>query len=71
MTDPTETLDNSAPSPHRRAFLKTAGAVGAAGALAAPLAGPMHGKYSLAPVAAAQAQPAMPKLSAQPWWPSK
>jgi hypothetical protein len=72
MTDPTETPDNSPASPDRRAFLKTAGAVGAAGAtLAAPLAGPMHGKYSLAPVSTAQAQPAAPKLSAQPWWPSK
>jgi kynurenine formamidase len=72
MTDPIETPDNSAASPDRRAFLKTAGAVGAAGAtLAAPLAGPMHGKYSLAPISAAQAQPALPKLSEQKWWPSK
>src|SRR2546430_2509289 len=72
MTDPTETPDNSPASPNRRAFLKTAGAVGASGAaLAAPLAGPMHGKYALAPIAAAQAQPATPKLSEQKWWPSK
>jgi kynurenine formamidase len=67
MTDPTEIPDESPESPNRRAFLKTAGAVGAAGALA----GPTHGKYALAPISAAQAQPAVPKLSAEKWWPSK
>jgi hypothetical protein len=67
MTDPTETADQSPASPDRRAFLKTAGAVGAAGALA----GPVHGKYALAPISTAQAQPATPKLSAEKWWPSK
>jgi kynurenine formamidase len=71
MTDPTEIPDEPPESPNRRAFLKTAGAVGAAGALTAPLAGPMHGKYALAPISAAQAQPATPKLSAEKWWPSK
>jgi len=65
MTDATDIPDESPKSPDRRVFLKTAGAVGAAGALAAPLAGPAHGKYALAPIAAAQAQPATPKLSEQ------
>ena len=67
MTDSTETPDDSQASPDRRNFLKTAGAIGAAGALA----GPAHGKYSLAPISTAQAQPAAPKLSTEKWWPSK
>src|SRR5262249_6962379 len=61
MTDNIDTSDDSPPG--RRTFLKTAATVGAAGALAAPLADPMHGKYALAPISTAQAQPAMPKLS--------
>src|SRR6185295_5335891 len=54
----------------RRTLLRTAGLAGAAGAA---LAGAMHGKFSLAPVAAAQAQTAtsMPKGVDKPWWPSK
>ena len=71
MTDTIDKPDESSASPDRRTFLKTAATVGAAGALAAPLAGPMHGKYSLAPISTAQAQPAMPKLSDKKWWPSK
>jgi len=67
MTDKIDTPEESAGSTDRRTFLKAAGAVGAGSALA----GAAHGKYSLAPIAAAQAQPAMPKLSTQKWWPSK
>ena len=54
----------------RRTLLRTAGLAGAAGAA---LAGAMHGKFSLAPVTAAQAQTAtsMPKGTDKPWWPSK
>src|ERR1700744_1555677 len=54
----------------RRTLLKTAGIAGAAGAA---LAGAMHGKFSLAPISAAQAQtPASyPKGTDKPWWPSK
>jgi len=54
----------------RRTLLRTAGLAGAAGAA---LAGAMHGKFSLAPVTAAQAQTAtaMPKGVDRPWWPSK
>ena len=54
----------------RRTLLRTAGLAGAAGAA---LAGAMHGKFSLAPVTAAQAQTAtsMPKGVDKPWWPSK
>src|SRR5215472_14998624 len=71
MTDTIDNSDESSASPDRRTFLKTAATVGAAGALAAPLAGAMHGKYALAPISTAQAQPAMPKLSDKKWWPSK
>src|SRR5262245_60327588 len=60
--------DGAPPSPDRRNFLKTAGIAGAAGAVA----GATHGKFGLAPIAAAQAQPASPpKLTAEKWWPSK
>src|ERR1700694_1144155 len=53
----------------RRTLLRAAGLAGAAGAA---LAGAMHGKFSLAPVTAAQAQTAaMPKGVDKPWWPSK
>jgi len=54
----------------RRTLLRTAGLAGAAGAA---LAGSMHGKFSLAPISAAQAQTAtsMPKGTDKPWWPSK
>src|SRR4029453_8291143 len=53
----------------RRTLLRTAGLAGAAGAA---LAGLMNGKFSLAPITAAQAQPAaMPKGTDKPWWPSK
>ena len=54
----------------RRTLLRTAGLAGAAGAA---LAGAMHGKFSLAPITAAQAQTAtaMPKGVDKPWWPSK
>src|SRR5919197_5165660 len=47
--------------PERRSFMKTA-TVGA-------VAGAMAGKFSLAPIAPAQAQPAGGRLT--PWWPSK
>jgi kynurenine formamidase len=51
-------------------LLRTAGLAGAAGAA---LAGAVHGKFSLAPISAAQAQTAtsMPKGTDKPWWPSK
>lgn len=53
----------------RRTLLRTAGIAGAAGAA---FAGAMHGKFSLAPITAAQAQTAaMPKGVDKPWWPSK
>ena len=54
----------------RRTLLRTAGLAGAAGAA---FAGAIHGKFSLAPVTAAQAQTAtsMPKGVDKPWWPSK
>src|SRR5262245_39233731 len=54
----------------RRTLLRTAGLAGAAGAA---LAGAVHGKFSLAPISAAQAQtaPSMPKGTDKPWWPSK
>src|ERR1700750_3017283 len=54
----------------RRSLLRTAGLAGAAGAA---LAGAMHGKFSLAPISAAQAQTgiSMPKGTDKPWWPSK
>ena len=54
----------------RRTLLRTAGLAGAAGAA---LAGAVHGKFSLAPISAAQAQTAtsMPKGTDKPWWPSK
>jgi TAT (twin-arginine translocation) pathway signal sequence len=60
---------DAAPSGDRRQFLKTAGVIGAAGAVA----GATHGKFGLAPVtpAQAQAQPAGARLSERPWWPSK
>jgi nitrous oxide reductase len=48
------------PSTDRRNFLKTAGAAGAVGAA---VAGAAYGKFSLAPIASAQAQTAAPKLS--------
>ena len=52
----------------RRTLLRTAGLAGAAGAA---LAGAVHGKFSLAPISAAQAQTAtsMPKGTDKPWWP--
>src|SRR5258707_6334800 len=56
------------PAADSRTFLKTAGIAGAAGAV---LAGAAHGKFGLAPIASAQAQPAAPKLSTDKWWPSK
>ena len=58
-----------APSAGRRDFLKGAGLVGAAGAVA----GAAHGKFALAPVSSAQAQPAAqpPAGAGQRWWPSK
>src|SRR5215813_8432133 len=60
--------DGAPPSPNRRSFLKTAGIAGAAGAVA----GAAHGKFGLAPIASAQAQPAAPpKLTTGKWWPSK
>src|SRR5262245_11542962 len=53
----------------RRTLLRTAGLAGAAGVA---LAGSTHGKFSLAPITAAQAQTtAMPKGTDKPWWPSK
>jgi hypothetical protein len=69
MTDIADrTPDDTPPSPDRRSFLKTAGIAGAAGAVA----GAEHGKFGLAPIAAAQAQPAAPpKLTTGKWWPSK
>jgi kynurenine formamidase len=63
-------MTDSADSPStadRRTFLKTAGIAGTTAALA----GAAHGKFGLAPIASAQAQPAAPKLSAEKWWPSK
>jgi kynurenine formamidase len=62
--------DGDAPkSSDRREFLKAASAVGAVGAA---VAGAVHGKFSLAPIAAAQAQTVQPpKLSSEKWWPSK
>jgi TAT (twin-arginine translocation) pathway signal sequence len=60
--------DDAPLTPDRRSFLKTAGIAGAAGAVA----GAAHGKFGLAPIASAQAQPAAPpKLTAEKWWPSK
>src|SRR5712672_3251359 len=69
MTDSVDrSPDDTPPSPDRRSFLKTAGIAGAAGAVA----GAAHGKFGLAPIASAQAQPAAPpKLSTAKWWPSK
>src|SRR5882757_4446627 len=72
MTDsadfPADPSDGS-PSADRRTFLKTAGIAGAAGAV---LAGAAHGKFGLAPIASAQAQPAAPpKLTQDKWWPSR
>ena len=46
----------------RRTLLRTAGLAGAAGAA---FAGAMHGKFSLAPVTAAQAQTAAPEVVAR------
>jgi hypothetical protein len=43
-------------APDRRSFLKTDGIAGAASAVA----GAAHGKFGLAPIASAQAQPAAP-----------
>ncbi len=53
----------------RRDFLKAAGFIGAAGAVA----GAAHGKFALAPISAAQAQtpPQAAGAGAPPWWPSK
>jgi TAT (twin-arginine translocation) pathway signal sequence len=60
--------DDAPLTPDRRSFLKTAGIAGAAGAVA----GAAHGKFGLAPIASAQAQPAAPpKLTTGKWWPSK
>src|SRR5262249_42265462 len=48
------------------------GAAGLAGAAGAALAGAVHGKFSLAPITAAQAQTApLPKGTDKAWWPSK
>src|SRR5258706_8361386 len=71
MTDSADSpadLSDCSPAADRRTFLKTAGIAGAAGAV---LAGAAHGKFGLAPIASAQAQPAAPKLSTDKWWPSK
>ena len=71
MTDTPDDAGNPSATADRRTFLKTAGLAGAAGALA----GAAHGKFSLAPISAAQAQTPTPapgaKLSADKWWPSK
>ena len=69
MTEDVETAENPDLVPNRRAFLKTAGLASTAGIVA----GAAHGKFGLAPIAAAQAQPAAAgaKLSADKWWPSK
>jgi kynurenine formamidase len=69
MTEHADAGDAADTATDRRSFLKTAGIAGTAGVLA----GAAHGKYGLAPIAAAQAQtPASaPKLSADKWWPSK
>ncbi|TMJ44849.1 MAG: cyclase family protein [Alphaproteobacteria bacterium] len=69
MTDIADRIpDDTPPSPDRRSFLKTAGIASAAGAVA----GAAHGKFGLAPIASAQAQPAAPpKLTTEKWWPSK
>ena len=69
MTDIVDRSPDDMPlAPDRRSFLKTAGIAGAAGAVA----GAAHGKFGLAPIASAQAQPAAPpKLSTAKWWPSK
>ena len=52
-------------SPDRRQFMKIAGVAGTAGAIA----GAVHGKFGLAPISTAQAQPA--GGATQPWWPSR
>ena len=69
MTDNVDRPSDDIPlAPDRRSFLKTAGIAGAAGAVA----GAAHGKFGLAPIASAQAQPAaLPKLTTGKWWPSK
>jgi len=69
MTDIVDRSPDDAPhSPDRRSFLKTAGIAGAAGAVA----GAAHGKFGLAPIGSAQAQPAAPpKLTPDKWWPSR
>lgn len=62
-----ETIEQAATT-DRRDFLRAAGLVGAVGAVA----GAAHGKFALAPIGAAQAQPAaQPAGTAQRWWPSK
>ena len=57
--------ETGAESPDRLEFMKIAGAVGAASAVA----GAVHGKFGLAPISTAQAQPAGD--TTQPWWPSR
>lgn len=65
MTDQADHAQNQEPeevaSPERRDFFKTAAAIGAAGAVAAGVAG----KFGMAPISTAQAQ------TPQQWWPSR
>src|SRR5215472_13147188 len=60
----TSPSSNTSPPADRRAFLKGAG-LGA-------VAGASYGKFALAPITPAAADPiAPPKMSADKWWPSK
>src|SRR5215472_16509835 len=60
----TSPSSNTSPPADRRAFLKGAG-LGA-------VAGASYGKFGLAPITPAAADPiAPPKMSAEKWWPSK
>lgn len=67
MSSETEQGRADEAAPDRRGFFKAA-ALGAAAGLA-------HGKFGSAPISAAQAQgttaTAPPRMSEQPWWPSK
>ncbi len=62
-TDAPESAPDHVASPERRDFFKTAAVLGAAGAVAAGVAG----KFGAAPVSSAAAQTA----GQQPWWPSR
>jgi kynurenine formamidase len=63
--DTSDDVQDTAPSEDRRQFLKTAGLLGAAGAVA----GAAHGKFGLAPITQAQAQTGA--AAQAKWWPSK